>query len=260
MLIPRTGLASTFRKVTASIDVVSRVLRNKTLLRIAASVVLLLCLNSASSAQPQGRQIQFGVDFTTVVPTGDFSKNVTNNGYGIGLQLLFGIGSTPILVGADVAFSTYGSDEHTEPLSETIPELRVKVRTTNNITMMHLLVRAGPRKGKVRPYADALVGFKYLYTNTSIVNDSTGEELTSTRNLSDLVSSYGFGGGVQVQLGRVGRTGDISLDAKVRYLRGSKADYLKEGSIRRENGMAFFDVLSSRTDVVTVQVGVTFRW
>jgi hypothetical protein len=258
--MPRTGLASTFSKAAYSTNKVSRVLRNRTFLRIAGSVVLLLCLNSASNAQPQGRQIQFGVDFTTVVPTGDFSKNVTNNGYGVGVQLLFGIKTTPFLVGVDAAFTNYGSEEHTEPISETIPELLVNVRTTNNITMTHLVFRAQPRNGKVRPYADALVGFKYLYTNTSILNESTGEELTSTRNLSDLVSSYGFGGGVQVQLGHLGRTGDISLDTKVRYLRGSEADYLKEGSIQRENGGVFFDNLSSRTDVVTVQVGVTFRW
>lgn len=63
-----------------------------------------------------------------------------------------------------------------------------------------------------------------------------------------------------MRLGRVGRSGDISLDTKVRYLRGGRAEYLKEGSIRRENGSVFFDVLNSRTDVVTLQIGVTFRW
>jgi hypothetical protein len=136
----------------------------------------------------------------------------------------------------------------------------VKVQTNNNITLTHLLLRAQPRTGKVRPYGDALVGFKYLYTNTTILNDSNGEELASTKNLSDLVFSYGFGGGVQVRLGRVGRSGDIALDGNVRYLRGARADYLKEGSIRRENGSVFFDVLSSRTDVVSVGIGVTFRF
>ena len=63
-----------------------------------------------------------------------------------------------------------------------------------------------------------------------------------------------------MRLGRVGRSGDIALDTKVRYLRGSRADYLKEGSVRRENGAVVFDVLNSRTDVVSLQIGVTFRW
>ena len=216
----------------------------------------LLC-GAVSSAQAQ--QFQFGLDFTTVIPTGDFSKNVTNNGYGVGVQFLVGLGRKPLLLGVDAAFATYGSDEHRESISETIPELEVKVRTNNNIAMTHLLLRAQPRSGNVRPYADALLGFKYLFTDTTIFNESNDEELTSSKNLGDLVYSYGFGGGVQVRLASVGR-GDISLDGKVRYLRGGHAEYLKEGSVRRENGSVFFDVLSSRTDVVTVQIGVTFRF
>jgi hypothetical protein len=220
-------------------------------------MMILLSCCAASSAQTQ--QFQFGLDFTTVIPTGDFSKNVTNNGYGAGAHFLVRLGRLPLLLGGDFAFATYGSDEHIESISETIPELEVKVRTNNNITMTHLLLRAQPREGKVRPYADALVGFKYLYTDTTIINESSGEELTSSKNLSDFVYSYGFGGGVQVRLAAAG-SGDISLDGKVRYLRGGRAEYLKEGSVRRENGTVFFDVLSSRTDVVTVQIGITFRF
>jgi len=224
----------------------------------AVVATMIVMLWGVSSAQAQ--QIQFGVDFTTIIPTGDFSRNITNNGYGVGGQFLIGLGRKPLLLGVDAAFATYGSDEHKEPISETIPELKVKVRTNNNIAQTHFLLRVQPPKGNVRPYADALIGFKYLFTDTTILNDSNDEELTSSKNLSDLVFSYGFGGGVQVRLGRVGSSGDVSLDTKVRYLRGSRADYLREGSIRRENGLVFFDVLSSRTDVVSVQIGVTFRF
>jgi len=253
MLLTRTGLASIREKA-------STVKRRINLpFNFAAAIALLFCLSVATNAQSQ-HNFQFGIDFTTIIPTGDFSKNVTNNGYGVGGQLLIGIGRTPLLLGVDGAFATYGSEEHREPISETIPELRVKVRTNNNITLTHLLLRAQPRSGSVRPYVDGLVGFKYLFTDTAILNDENDEELTSTKNLSDLVFSWGFGGGVQVRLGRVGRNGDLMFDSKVRYLRGSRAEYLKEGSIRRENGQVFFDVLSSRTDVVAVQFGITFRF
>lgn len=252
MRIPRTGLASMCARA------ITGARRINILFQAGVSMMLLLLLASAPGAQAQ--QIQFGLDVTTVIPTGDFSKNVTNNGYGVGGQFLVGLGRKPLLLGVDAAFATYGSDEHKEPISETIPELRVKVRTNNNIALTHLLLRAQPRTGNVRPYADALIGFKYLFTNTTILNDSNGEALASTKNLSDLVFSYGFGGGVQVRLGRVGRSGDIALDGKVRYLRGARAEYLKEGSVRRENGSVFFDVLSSRTDVVALQIGVTFRF
>lgn len=251
MRIPRTGLA--LRRSQA----VGSKRRFSIMFQTVVSIMFLACLGVTSNAQAQ--QFQFGLDVTTVIPTGDFSKNVTNNGYGVGGQFLVGLGRSPLLLGVDAAFATYGSDEHRESISETIPELRVKVRTNNNITLTHLLLRAQPRTGNVRPYADALIGFKYLFTDTTILNDSNDQELTSSKNLSDFVYSYGFGGGIQVRLGRVGR-GDISLDGKARYLRGGRAEYLKEGSVRRENGSVFFDVLSSRTDVVTVQIGITFRF
>ncbi|MFY9557718.1 MAG: hypothetical protein WAV20_22035 [Blastocatellia bacterium] len=38
--------------------------------------------------------------------------------------------------------------------------------------------------------------------------------------------SYGFGE-VQIRLGRIGRNGDVSLDGKVRYLRGQQAEILE---------------------------------
>jgi len=223
---------------------------------VAAAV--LMCLGGSSRAKAQ--QLQFGIDFTTVIPTGEFDRNVRNNGYGVSGNVLFGIRRSPFLVGLDAGVATYGSDEHTEPISTTIPELRVKVRTNNNIVLTHLVFRAQPRTGNVRPYAEGLVGFKYLFTDTSVLNDSNDEKLPSTKNLSDWTFSYGFGGGVQIRLARLGSSGDISLDTKLRYLRGQRAEYLKEGSIRREGGAVFFDVLSSRTDVLLAQIGVTFRF
>jgi hypothetical protein len=231
--------------------------RINNLFQAGVLMMLLLCFGSSS---PAHAQVQLGIDFTTVIPTGEFSKNVTNNGYGIGGQFLVGVGRTPILLGVDAAFATYGSEEHREPISTTIPELRVKVQTNNNIALTHALLRVQPWTGTVRPYADGLIGFKYLFTDTKILNESNDEELASTKNLSDFAFSYGFGGGVQVRLARIGRGGDICLDGKVRYLRGSRAEYLNRDSIRRENGTVFFDVLRSRTDVVTAQVGITFRF
>jgi len=248
----RTSLVSTSRQASSSEKPIGK------LLRAGALLMFLLLFGCLSDARAQG--LQLGIDFTTVIPKGDFSQNITNNGYGVGGQFLVGISRLPISVGFDGAFATYGSEEHTEPISTTIPELRVKVRTNNNIAFAHLLVRAMPRHGTVRPYIDGLIGFKYLFTDTTILNDSNDEELASTKNLSDTTSSYGIGGGVQVRLGALGRRGDICLDGKVRYLAGGHADYLKKDSIRREGGNVFFDVLSSRTDVVTVGIGVTFRF
>ena len=222
--------------------------------------LMVLAVWQAASTPLHAQEIQAGVDFLTVIPKGELRDNIDNNGYGIGGQFLIGIGRSPFLAGIDAGTVRYGSMKTREPFSSTIPEVELELQTDNKIVLTHFLLRVQPRTGNVRPYLDGLVGFKYLFTSTSIRSEFSDEVIASTTNLSDLTFSYGFGGGVQVLLAgsSVGR--QICLDGKVRYLRGSEAKYLRRGSIRREGGGVFFDVLSSRTDVVTAQIGVTFRF
>lgn len=229
------------------------------LVKRSGYLTLLAFLFSFSPAL-QAQDFQLGIDFTAAIPKGEFKKNIDSNGYGIGTQFLFGIKKSPFLVGADLGFVTYGAEEFRQSLSETIPEVRVKVRTTNNILLSHFLLRAQKREGTVRPYIDGLVGLKYLYTRTSVTNDFNDEAFASSNNFSDSTFSYGVGGGAQFLLANTGGKRDILLDMKVRYLKGSNAEYLKKGSIVRGGGQVFFDTLSSRTDLVTVQIGVTFRF
>jgi hypothetical protein len=221
-------------------------------------VALLACgLGGASALRAQ--EFQAGVDFIAVAPRGEFKQNVGNNGYGAGGNFLVRLGSSPLLVGGDLGLVVYGSESREEAISTTIPNLRVKVQTDNNILLSHFLLRVQPRRGKVRPYAEGLIGLKYLFTRTSIRDLFDDEELAASTDLSDTTLSYGFGGGVQVELYGRGRPA-ILLDGKVRYLRGGRAEYLRRGSIRQVGGGVTYDVLASRTDAVAVQVGVTFRF
>jgi hypothetical protein len=45
-----------------------------------------------------------------------------------------------------------------------------------------------------------------------------------------------------------------------RYLMGSTAEYLREGSIRREYGTLRYDVLISDTDLLKTHFGIVFRF
>jgi hypothetical protein len=211
------------------------------------------------SARTQAQDLQLGIDFNTVIPQGDFKQNVRNNGYGISGNFLVGLGKSPLLVGVDAGFAKYGHESRRAILSGSIPDITVDVDTDNNIVLTHFLLRAQPRHGAVRPYVDGLVGFKYLFTKTTVQSDSSDEPLASDNNLSDFAFSYGLGGGVQARIARVGGH-ELFFDAKARYLWGSRAHYLKEGSIVRVGGTAIFDVLSSPTNVVTLQFGVGIRF
>jgi hypothetical protein len=94
MPIQRTGLASRFGRAVSGV-------RIAILFKAGVSMIVLLLCCAASNAQTH--RFQFGLDFTTVIPTGDFSKNVTNNGYGVGAQFLVGLGRLPLLLGGDLS-------------------------------------------------------------------------------------------------------------------------------------------------------------
>ncbi len=76
--------------------------------------------------------------------------------------------------------------------------------------------------------------------------------------------SYGFGGGLQFRLfngiGRAEGPAAVYLDLGARYLIGSEAAYLEEGSIRRENGKVTFDVTKSETTLLNFNLGVTVKF
>ena len=221
------------------------------------AVIILFAVGGAATTRAQ---TQLGIDFNTVIPQGEFKQNVKNNGFGVSGNFLVGLGKSPLLAGVDAGFATYGHESRKVPLSGSIPDITLDVDTDNNIILTHFLLRAQPRHGAVRPYVDGLVGFKYLFTKTTVKSDSSDEPLASNNNLSDFAFSYGIGAGVQARIATLGRGHELFFDAKARYLWGNQARYLKEGSILRVGGTAIFDVLSSQTNVVTLQFGVGIRF
>ncbi len=234
--------------------------------RISLLLVLLAFIVVPASGQSTFRG-EGGLSFMIGVPQGDFGDQVDNLGFGGSLYGAFGPASSPILVGADLGFLIYGHERRSEPFSTTIPDVTVDVTTSNNLVSGHLFARLQPANGAFRPYLDALFGFKYLFTETSIdsegFNDGNGNVASST-NFDDTAVSYGFGGGVQIQVYDGANNPDapaaVYIELGGRYLLGGEADYLKEGSIRRENGRVAFDVTRSRTDLMTVNLGVGIRF
>lgn len=225
--------------------------------RLVFGVVLAAAVELTAHAQTY----QLGFDFTTFVPRGEFEENISNNGYGGSGRFLVNLWGTPLYAGVDAGFVNYGSEGRRVPLLPTIPEVRLDVVTDNNVVLAHFVLRAQPRHGSVRPYGDALIGLKHLYTSTTVRADDVEDPIASETNLSDTVLSYGVGGGLQVRVVKFGGGGpDLTVDGGVRYLWGSEARYLAKGSIQRVDGVPIFDILSSRTDALTIHIGVTFHF
>lgn len=232
--------------------------------------LMVLCLIIVAAflltAEPIQAQTNFqgGLNFIAGFPQGEFKDNVDENGFGIAGEFLFSPSTSPLGIGVSLGYMNYGEEGRREPFSTTIPDVEVEVKTTNNIVIGHLLLRAQAKKGPIRPYAEGLVGFNYLFTETKIEDVDDEDEIASSTNLDDGVFSYGGGGGVMLQLysskGKKAKIWRLLLDLHVRYIVGGEAEYLKEGSIKRENGKVLFDKIKSKTDLLTAQFGVTVEF
>jgi len=225
--------------------------------------LILLATFASSDALAQIRaegSIAFGVG----VPQGEFDDQLDAIGFGGQINGAIGLPGSPFLFGADLGFQIYGHERRNEPFSTTIPDVTVDVITDNSMFTGHLFVRLQPDLPVVRPYADALFGFKHLFTQTRIENEGFDEfEIARSTNFNDTALSYGFGGGLQFKI--FSPTGEdapgaVYLDVGAKYLIGTEASYLQEGSIRRNNGQVTFDVFQSKTTMLIAHFGVGVRF
>ncbi|OGU70669.1 MAG: hypothetical protein A2V93_01555 [Ignavibacteria bacterium RBG_16_34_14] len=200
-----------------------------------------------------------GINFTLAFPQGEFKDNIDRLGFGGSLQFLFfdpkpGL---PVSFGINFGYLNYGSETRREPFSPNIPDVVVDVDRTNNLVNFHVLFQIIPYSGTFRPYAEGLFGGSYIFTETTIKSRGV-EEVASSTNFDDFAWSYGAGGGFIILLmENIGDdVGSLYLDLKARYLFGSEAEYLKEGSVKVENGRVTYDVSKSKTDLLQIHLGV----
>ena len=165
-----------------------------------------------------------------------------------------------------MGFAQYGSETSGHPLAGNVD---VDVTTSNNIFFMHLFGRIEQDFGFLVPYAEGLVGFSYLSTESEIedVADTDGDPVSDT-HFEDWTSNNGLGGGVKIELTEFENEDDsyfgstrLYLDLKVRYMFGGEAEYLREGDITRPDpfGPLVFTPSNSETDFITYQIGVVFH-
>lgn len=236
---------------------------NRLMLPALAATALL------ASPGAHAQSVYGGLGLVAGFPSAEFHDNMSRTGFGISGYLGYHLDQAPLMVGIDGGVMIYGSEERTEPFSPTIPDVRVKVSTSNNIAQGHVFLRLQPADGVVRPYIDGLAGVNYLFTSTSVQseNNAENEDIASSTNYDDAAFSYGGGGGLMIRLyqnedysGGSGGAREVMLDLGVRYLTGGEAGYLTSGSIHRQNGTVSYDVTTSRTDLITGRIAAVVRF
>jgi len=221
-------------------------------------------------AIPAWAQLGFSLNGLVVSPQGQFKENLDRSGIGFSLSADYTIEPTPFSVGLNFGYALYGSETRSAIL---VWPVSVDVTTDNNIFFMHLTGSIHENFGIIQPYAEALVGFQVLWTDTEIEDqesDNEEDDIASNTHLSDWTSSLGLGGGVRIRLADFDTDSfdaddDFSflhstlyLDLKVRYIFGGEADYLKEGNIKQgSNNEIILNKSHSKTDYMTFHIGVT---
>ena len=230
----------------------------KSILIVLASIVLTPFLPFTDLDKCYAQEA--GLNFTLGFPMGEFKDNVKRTGFGISGEflLLTPTVQNPFSIGLNIGYINYGSESRTEPFSLTIPDVFVDVNRTNNIVNFHVLFQLAFPTGIIRPYGEALFGGSYIFTETSIKSRGT-EEVASSTNFDDFAWSYGAGGGFLIQVYQSDnpedKVGSVFIDLKARYLYGSEAEYLKEGSVSIDNGKVIYNTSRSKTDLLTAHIG-----
>lgn len=227
--------------------------------------LLLLVLALAPLAQAQST---FQISGAVAVPQGAFAESISSVGGGISVSYLYQIRRTPVAVGIEGGAMLYGYERRREPFSLTIPDVNVAVTTSNNLAQGLAVLRLQVPNGPIRPYVDGVIGVNYLFTETQVSDTCChgGDyPIASSTNFDDAALALGGGVGTQLRLHRgvsdEGRPFELLLDARVRYISGGTATYLGRGDIDRfADGTIRLSPRESRTDVLTPQLGMTFRF
>ncbi len=225
----------------------------KTFYTIIVALFLALAFSITSNAQ------QAGINFSLAFPQGEFGEQVDNIGFGLSgeFMILSPKPRSPFGFGLNLGYYIYGSESRSEPMWN-IPEVFLRVDRTNNLVNFHVLFELGLPAGRIRPYVQGLFGGQYLFTETSVKNENNQEEFASSTNFEDWAWSYGVGGGFSILLAGdpITEVGAIYLDFKGRYLFGSEAEYLREGSVEVFEQQVTYHPSQSKTDLLTVHVGI----
>jgi opacity protein-like surface antigen len=238
--------------------------------------LILITVIAASTAVHAQEQTTFGMNLHVISPQGAFRQEIERLGVGIQFGGSYRFSGTPFALGGEFAFHNYGIDSRDEPLSTTIPDLKVRVENSYNQLAFLLVGRAEPNpSGGFRPYLEALWGGNYFFTETSIRNrfSTDDEPIARDTNIDDWALTWGGGAGIQLLVHET--TGEVfdgigndlkNVPTKIfvnigaRYLLGNEATYLKEGSVRVNNGQVTYETSRSKTDMMIIQLGVTVKF
>ena len=227
----------------------------------------ILILSSLGNKAIYAQSIQGGLNLLMGMPQEEFKDNIGSRKFGGSIWAGYQFSRSPVTCGLELDYYMYGRTKRTEFFNDYIPEVNVDVATTYNILTAHTFLRFALNSKEIIPYFDCLLGFNYLYTRTSVSDDNNlSEPFAATTNYDDIALSYGIGWGFMLNLYtnenryNVRKPFTVLLNLRFRYLLGGEAEYLRKNSLTASGQTILYDVFKSRTDILTMQLGVNVKF
>jgi opacity protein-like surface antigen len=187
------------------------------------------------------------------IPLGDFA-DATDEGFGVSGNVVFAPGGGSFGIRFQTGGVIYGSRDIHTPVPGTGGLVTQDLTTDNWLLNAGLGPQFMLRSGSVRPYAYALAGVGYFWTETNLGDDHGGPYYGST-NYEDTTFAWAAGAGLLFPLSR-----SVSLDVCVQYVGNGSVRYLAEGDLVPSSDDTPPVVVPRHTDanLVTITVGVVF--
>ena len=226
-------------------------------MRHAILIPLLLVAAQVAAQGPLRRPVTLSVGGTWSQPQGEFDQVYGKAILGMGGQLSIPMGMLPFESGVAFDWGQLGGEREVVAVDQQYLDVSEGTMSTNsNFYGFHLMGRFKPVNGKVSPYLDGLAGMRSFSARTKLRVDEVDGPLSNERNAHDATWSYGWAAGVMVRLG-----GPLYLEGRFEKLFGGEVDYVDPETIAIDpDGNVTFDTRRSGTDMVTVQLGIGFRF
>lgn len=202
-------------------------------------------------------------NFQVGIPMDAFRDNLDATGFGGGILALANLSQSPISAGLELSIMGYDN----ESLETTVQvggfTKDYKLTTSANIFLGHAVVRVQPfGTGFITPYVDGMIGFKNLFTNTTLTDQDSYESVGNGIDQSDWALSYGAAFGLQIHFSH---THQLALDLRCAYLPGNNASYLVRapdpiGGFEYDDPIEAFEKKNSPTNLLMPQIGVTYKF
>jgi len=216
--------------------------------KLILSSLLLLCIQSAGLAQST-----FGFHVDSWFPTGDLKNDSPELwGGGFSLEAVGQLKNSPVHVGAQIGWNRYGSELRNGYHGPGLGDIRL--RRNNELANMLGIIRLKPNvTGNIQPYVDFVAGFTYVYTRAVYRDSGVQEPFREDTELRDFAFNYGVGGGLEIFL-----SDELSLDFRVRTVKGSRAEYLTSRSVTYNHEFEGYDmeIKQSNFDYLSFSIGI----